>query len=149
MVNVARPSEVTAGGYFTAKDQMNAIAIVVEGVKNLREGVENNFEGQVNRRDEAIATVTIFNNTAQLEGKQEPVVQANVVVAGNGLVRPLKAIVGTDQVLVGKVNMVKARVGKAYVFEDVESDVLDQVVAYLEKRGEKREEAKSSMPSFD
>lgn len=138
------PSEVsTSTAFFKPAELAKALVILFEPTKVLHDQVRT-FGGAITGSGtDAIADITVFENTAQLDSGT-PVVMDSVTINKNGVVRTLEKVVG--QPMVGRLVKRTTNNGNTeWVISDADPADVAKVAAYYEQR----QAALASAPSFD
>lgn len=143
-----RPSEYLASSFFKPADHMLDLALIVEP-KQILKDQPNEYQGRKSLRDEAIADVTVFANSESLDKGEPTEVLRNCKIVHGMLVGSCEQILNSDKpALLGVVQKIPTKNGSGYAFRDTDTVTTDKVIAYWQKRDEKRAAAAEDMPDF-
>lgn len=136
---------VQGGGWFKPKDNLNAVAILLEVHQFERQRPTPNGP-----KDSVLADVTIFQDGSALQAGT-PEVTKGQRIEQTILARDLETIVGGATIVrLEQVPPKKPGAHPAWVWRPVtDASVRNAVVAYAEKREKAAEEAVADAPDFD
>lgn len=145
----ANPSDFASStNFFRPQELSLALAVLIE-TKSILENQVREFKGvQTGVGTDTISDLTVFENQAQLDGTQPPVVLKGVRIDKDAIVNTLKsAFDAGNKVMVSRV--VKATSQKTqnkyWSLDNLDPASVEKVAAYYNKRAE----AAASAPSFD
>ncbi|WP_394615866.1 hypothetical protein JNUCC0626_40050 [Lentzea sp. JNUCC 0626] len=132
------------GGWFKPKDNVGAVAILVEVKQFDRQRPTPNGP-----KDSALVDISVFNSKSDLD-TGSPVITKGTRVEQTVLARDLAGIVGGATIVtVVQVPASKPGAHPAWVWRQVDGAVRQQVISYATKREAQVEAAVAAAPDFD
>lgn len=143
-----RASDNAGGTFIKPAELSGALALLFEP-QSIKRDVPNTYKGVTKNRDEITTNLTIFNNQDQIDGRQDPVVQAGMICGYSGINSALEPELGGGAV-VGIVRKKKSAEGNEYYgLVDPDGATFAKVESYYEKREAARQALIDNAPSFD
>lgn len=142
----AKPSDFKGASYFSAKDYLTALALLVEP-KKVEHNVPSSYKGNVRERDEAVCDISVFSDQAALEKREPSEVHKGIRVTNSMLVSTCEKVIGSP--MPARLEMIDTKAGSGYVFRDLDDEALTALREFYTKREADINEALSDAPSFD
>jgi hypothetical protein len=137
---------VGGGAYFTAKDHIADLALVIEP-KSVARDVPNEYQGVITKRDEVTADIAVFRNSQDIESKKPSLVLKSAKITNSALTGEAEQHIGTGVPL-----CVVVRKGtKAYRFttDGLTDEALAAAGEWYVNREAAVNAAVASAPGFD